>query len=61
MSDVPAQCSVVAQQLASSATDQANKVAATAMEFLPLMLTSMYCSLGIIWAWLRLSWAYMTG
>ncbi|KAL8278199.1 hypothetical protein RQP46_009372 [Phenoliferia psychrophenolica] len=28
-------------------------------EFLPLMLTSLYCALGIVWAWLRLSWAYL--
>lgn len=31
-----------------------------AMEFLPLMMTSLYCALGIVWAWLRLSWVYMT-
>lgn len=29
------------------------------MEFLPLMLTSVYCAGGISWAWLRLSWVYM--
>lgn len=28
-------------------------------EFLPLMLTSLYCAVGIVWAWLRLSWAYL--
>lgn len=28
------------------------------MEFLPLMLISLYCSVGIIGAWLRLSWGY---
>ncbi|KWU47227.1 family 57 glycosyltransferase [Rhodotorula sp. JG-1b] len=32
--------------------------AATA--FLPLMLTSVYCSAGIIWSWLRLSWGFLT-
>ena len=29
------------------------------MEFFPLMLTSLYCALGIVWAWLRLSWVYL--
>lgn len=36
------------------------KVAESTMEFLPLMLTSLYCALGIVWAWLRLSWVYLT-
>ena len=31
------------------------------MDFLPLMATSVYCSIGIIWAWLRLSYVYMRG
>ncbi len=35
--------------------------AGAALEFLPLMLTSVYCALGIVWAWLRLSWAYLVG
>ncbi|KAH9977985.1 glycosyltransferase family 57 protein [Lactifluus volemus] len=29
-------------------------------EFLPLMLTSLYCSLGLIWAYARLSFLYIT-
>lgn len=29
------------------------------MEFLPLMLTSVYCAIGITWAFLRLSWLYI--
>lgn len=29
------------------------------MEFLPLMLTSVYCAIGITWAFLRLSYIYM--
>ncbi|GAA5961119.1 hypothetical protein JCM3765_001233 [Sporobolomyces pararoseus] len=29
------------------------------MEFLPLMITSVYCAIGITWSWLRLSWGYL--
>jgi hypothetical protein len=29
------------------------------MEFLPLIFISIYCVMGIIWAWLRLSWSYL--
>jgi alpha-1,3-glucosyltransferase len=28
------------------------------MEFLPLMATSMYCAIGIIWSWLKMSYLY---
>ena len=28
-------------------------------EFLPLMLTSLYCALGLIWAYARLSFLYI--
>lgn len=30
-----------------------------AMEFLPLMLTSVYCAIGLTWAFLRLSFLYL--
>jgi alpha-1,3-glucosyltransferase len=29
------------------------------MEFLPLMMVSVYCSLGVIWAWMRASAVYL--
>jgi alpha-1,3-glucosyltransferase len=29
-------------------------------EFLPLMLISLYCALGLIWAYARLSYLYIT-
>lgn len=30
-----------------------------ALEFLPLMLTSVYCAIGLVWAFLRLSVIYI--
>ncbi|KAK0547166.1 glycosyl transferase [Tilletia horrida] len=30
------------------------------LEFLPLMLTSVYCAVGVCWAWVRLGWACWT-
>ena len=32
---------------------------ASTMEFLPLMLTSIYCAIGLTWAFLRLSYIYL--
>jgi alpha-1,3-glucosyltransferase len=33
----------------------------TSMEFLPLMLTSVYCAVGLVWAFIRLGVVYMGG
>jgi alpha-1,3-glucosyltransferase len=33
---------------------------ASSMEFLPLMLVSVYCSIGVVWCWLRASAIYLT-
>lgn len=30
-----------------------------AMEFLPLMLTSVYCAVGLVWGFLRLMFVYL--
>jgi alpha-1,3-glucosyltransferase len=47
---------------AESTVSQGPGVPARAMstEFLPLMLTSVYCAVGLFWAFLRLSVAYMS-
>jgi len=31
----------------------------SSFDFLPLMLTSVYCAVGLLWAFLRLSWIYL--
>ncbi|PPQ63414.1 hypothetical protein CVT24_004924 [Panaeolus cyanescens] len=33
--------------------------ASSAMEFLPLMLTSIYCAIGLVWSFLRLGFIYL--
>ncbi|GAA5967822.1 hypothetical protein JCM11641_005778 [Rhodosporidiobolus odoratus] len=38
---------------------QAIQVGETSMEFLPLMMTSVYCAVGIVWSWLRLSCGFL--
>ncbi|GAA6003632.1 dolichyl-P-Glc:Glc1Man(9)GlcNAc(2)-PP-dolichol alpha-1,3-glucosyltransferase [Rhodotorula paludigena] len=43
-----------------AAVAQAMTVSETSMEFLPLLLTSVYCAVGIVWSWLRLSWGFLT-
>ncbi|KAJ2931560.1 hypothetical protein H1R20_g5475, partial [Candolleomyces eurysporus] len=36
-----------------------DKQASANMEFLPLMATSVYCSIGLVWAYLRLGFIYL--
>ncbi|OSD04349.1 glycosyltransferase family 57 protein [Trametes coccinea BRFM310] len=51
-----------AQESASdNASQSENGVSASvsAMEFLPLMLTSVYCAVGLVWAFVRLSVIYL--
>jgi alpha-1,3-glucosyltransferase len=33
----------------------------SSLEFLPLLLTSVYCAIGLIWAFVRLGYAYVSG
>ncbi|GAA5921699.1 hypothetical protein JCM3775_001772 [Rhodotorula graminis] len=42
------------------AAAQVAQVAESSMEFLPLMATSVYCAIGIVWSWMRLSWGFLT-
>ncbi|GAA5833273.1 hypothetical protein JCM9279_001475 [Rhodotorula babjevae] len=43
-----------------AAAAQVAQVAESSMEFLPLMATSAYCAVGIVWSWLRLSCGFLT-
>jgi alpha-1,3-glucosyltransferase len=35
------------------------EMAGSTMEFLPLMLTSVYCAIGLVWGFLRLMFIYL--
>lgn len=48
----------IAGELLADQAEQAD-LAKPAMEFLPLMATSVYCAIGLIWSWLRLSYLYI--
>ncbi|KAG8887058.1 glycosyl transferase, partial [Tulasnella sp. 403] len=39
--------------------DEVDAAAAGRMEFLPLMLTSIYCAVGLVWAFIRLGTVYI--
>lgn len=43
-----------------TAAAAAAEVSESSMEFLPLMMTSVYCAVGIVWSWARLSWGFLT-
>ena len=44
---------------ATSDHSDAVDVGASAFEFLPLMVTSVYCAVGLVWAFIRLSVIYL--
>lgn len=57
---VPATSSRTAAPTAvASAQEDVGTAAASSMEFLPLMMVSVYCSIGVIWAWIRASALYL--
>ena len=45
---------------AQASLEDGSSDGASAMEFLPLMLTSVYCAVGLVWAFIRLSFVYLT-
>ncbi|KAH9846933.1 glycosyltransferase family 57 protein [Lenzites betulinus] len=45
---------------ASSETVKSPEDGVSALEFLPLMLTSVYCAIGLVWAFIRLSVIYLS-
>ncbi|KAI0650640.1 glycosyltransferase family 57 protein [Trametes meyenii] len=51
---------LAARRRASSQADASDNVDGTELEFLPLMLTSVYCAIGLVWAFVRLSVIYLT-
>jgi alpha-1,3-glucosyltransferase len=51
---------VEAAKEAISAQPNESFSAATTMEFLPLMMTSVYCALGVTFVWLRLGYRFLT-
>jgi alpha-1,3-glucosyltransferase len=40
-------------------TNDAKEATPPSMEFLPLMMTSVYCAVGIVWGYLRLLFVYL--
>jgi alpha-1,3-glucosyltransferase len=50
-------CSTLEETILPVADTQASGI--VAMEFLPLMVTSVYCAIGLTWAFLRLSVLYV--
>lgn len=43
----------------TEAQHETNAMVMSAMEFLPLMVTSIYCAVGLVWSFLRLGFIYL--
>lgn len=43
----------------TEAQHETNAMVMSAMEFLPLMATSIYCAVGLVWSFLRLGFIYL--
>ncbi|KAI0677439.1 glycosyltransferase family 57 protein [Trametes maxima] len=50
---------LAAKRRAPSQAGASENVDGTELEFLPLMLTSVYCAIGLVWAFIRLSVIYL--
>ncbi|GAC73845.1 glucosyltransferase - Alg8p [Moesziomyces antarcticus T-34] len=59
--DTPSTGSIQDQPEATATTSKVQELtpSESSMEFLPLMMVSVYCSLGVIWAWMRASAVYL--
>ncbi|GAA5999903.1 hypothetical protein JCM10207_005964 [Rhodosporidiobolus poonsookiae] len=53
-------CDATTGVCTSPAAAAVEEVSESSLEFLPLMLTSVYCAVGICWAWLRLGWRFLS-
>ncbi|KZO98001.1 glycosyltransferase family 57 protein [Calocera viscosa TUFC12733] len=57
--EVPGNLTSPANILEANTSSPLQNSSLSQMEFLPLLLTSVYCAVGVTWAFLRLSWLYI--
>lgn len=57
---VSQQDAINVKESAAAAAIAEHKTYSTSMEFLPLMLTSVYCALGVTFVWLRLGYRFLS-
>ncbi|KZT62915.1 glycosyltransferase family 57 protein [Calocera cornea HHB12733] len=57
--EIPLNLTTSGNLLEATTSSPLQRSSLSQMEFLPLMMTSVYCAVGITWAFLRLSWLYI--